>query len=184
MIKRLIKLPLRLVLHLYFFAQKFPPFWYLTNRKGYKALKKEPPTLNITQKRILHDLRKNGVALAHIDELFPEKNYLKIFQTKFQEYQKQAEVKGVKKFLRYVWDNIPILDFDDPSLYPFLSFAFDRRILDVVNSYIGVCSRFIHFTLNITAIIKDGDVPVQSQRWHRDPEDKIMCKVFVYLNDV
>ena len=29
-----------------------------------------------------------------------------------------------------------------------------------------------------------GAAPIDSQRWHRDPEDKIVVKMFLYLNDV
>ena len=30
----------------------------------------------------------------------------------------------------------------------------------------------------------EGSEAVSSQRWHRDPEDRKLCKVFIYLNDV
>jgi hypothetical protein len=42
---------------------------------------------------------------------------------------------------------------------------------------------FYYATLNITDPIGE-DPPRDSMLWHRDPEDKRMCKMFIYLTDV
>jgi ectoine hydroxylase-related dioxygenase (phytanoyl-CoA dioxygenase family) len=41
-----------------------------------------------------------------------------------------------------------------------------------------------YYDLAITLPIEEGSAPVQSQRWHRDNEEKRMCKMFIYLSDV
>jgi hypothetical protein len=44
-------------------------------------------------------------------------------------------------------------------------------------------SKFFTSLLNIVSPVGDAE-PVSSQRWHRDPEDKKLCKMFIYLSDV
>lgn len=61
---------------------------------------------------------------------------------------------------------------------------FNQKILDIVNSYFGAWSKFYYLTLNLTKPMLKSAVPVMSQNWHRDPEDKKTRKVFIYLNDV
>jgi hypothetical protein len=44
-------------------------------------------------------------------------------------------------------------------------------------------SKFFMQSLILVAPVGEA-APISSQRWHRDPEDKKICKVFIYLNDV
>lgn len=52
-----------------------------------------------------------------------------------------------------------------------------------MNAYLRQWSRFYYYYLGETLPAPNAE-PVGSQRWHRDPEDKRMCKVFIYLTDV
>jgi len=38
--------------------------------------------------------------------------------------------------------------------------------------------------LSRASVISSGTSPQQSQGWHRDPGDKKICKIFLYVNDV
>ena len=72
-------------------------------------------------------------------------------------------------------DGIPVDD-------PLLAVALDRRLLEIVGSYLGLwpslysISAWLHYPTDAPA--------QQSQLWHRDPEDLTLVKVFIYLNDV
>jgi hypothetical protein len=79
-----------------------------------------------------------------------------------------------------MWDAEPVLDFTNP----YLGLALDSSVLRIISSYLTVMARFYYLTLNITKPVPEGSTAVQSQRWHRDPEDIRTCKVFLYLNDV
>ncbi len=141
---------------------------------------KIPPRLDDIQHRIIKDFQQYGVAVSHLDELFPNQHLLPDLQHYTEQLAKKAEVKSGKQFLRYLWDAVPTLDLKNP----FLKIVLHQRLLDIMNSYLGVYSKFYFFTLNITDPMPQGAKPVQSQRWHRDSEDKRIPKIFIYLNDV
>jgi hypothetical protein len=68
--------------------------------------------------------------------------------------------------------------------HPILQLGLDRCLLDIVNSYFGLWARLNYVDLWYT-IPLGADQPVKaSQRWHRDPEDDKILKVFLYFSDV
>ncbi len=136
--------------------------------------------LSPVQKRIARDLRQDGIAVAHLDEFFARPDMRARFDAYVRERMAHAEVKTHKKFLRNLLDAIPTID----NKNPFIFFALSDHILATVNEYMQMCAYFYYLTLNITSPVPAGTEAVQSQRWHSDPEDKKMCKVFLYLTDV
>jgi hypothetical protein len=64
----------------------------------------------------------------------------------------------------------------------YTSFALQPTLLNVVNSYFGMYSNLT--ACNVWHNLVTGAAPSQSQLWHRDPEDRHILKVFVYLCDV
>ena len=91
-----------------------------------------------------------------------------------------SQTRTNKVFLRNLWDAVPLIDLADP----FAVLATRTDIRRAVNAYMGMLTKFYYLTLNVTMPVADGAKAVASQRWHRDPEDKKMCKVFLYLTDV
>jgi len=75
---------------------------------------------------------------------------------------------------------MPILDLENL----FVRLALEDQILDIINSYMEMNLKFRAFTLNIVMPVKEGEEGRDSQCWHRDPEDKVVCKMFLYLTDV
>lgn len=142
--------------------------------------KKKSPCLDATEERIVSVFKKDGIAITHLDELFPERNFLSYLGSYVRELSVSAATRTSKEFLQNLWETIPVVDFDNP----FLPFALEERILNIVNGYLDLCAKFYYLTLNITLPVEKGVLPVQSQQWHRDPEDKKLVKVFLYLNDV
>jgi hypothetical protein len=157
------------------------PVWYhVLNRDAKRLFHIHGAQLDTVQESLVGNLKRDGIAVVHIDELFPGRDMLDELQTYTAKLSNSAEVKTQKTFLQYLWDAYPIFDLQNP----FLKLALEENVLDVVNSYFDMFSKFYYFTLNITMPVGKDAKAVQSQPWHRDPEDKKMCKIFIYLNDV
>lgn len=67
---------------------------------------------------------------------------------------------------------------------PWLRFGVQSGILDIVNTYRGRATKLVDLDQWYTVPFGAGYDRVQSQRWHRDPEDRHVVKVFVYFSDV
>ncbi len=165
---------------LYYKTRNWLPVWLFINRKAIRYYQKQKPHLDAIQKRITDDLAKNGIAIAHIQELLPDENMLEKLQQYAGDLEKNADVKTNKEFLKFYFDDVPELNLENP----FIQLALQDSILNTVNSYMGMRTKFYYFTLNKTMPRGGDSKAIQSMRWHRDPEDKKMVKVFMYLNDV
>lgn len=169
------------IVRMYFRLRSWWPFWfYILNREGRNLYKKKSFSPGATEERIVSAFKKDGIAISHLDELFPERNFLSYLGSYARELSTSAATRTSKEFLQNLWDAVPLVDFDNP----FLEFSLQEQILAVVNGYMDLCVKFYYMTLNITTPVDKGSLPVQSQQWHRDPEDKKMVKIFLYLNDV
>lgn len=155
-------------------------WFYFLNNAGRLLYQKTKPNLNNIQKRIIDEWNENGIAVTRVDELFPNEHLLGILSEYAEGLIDKAESKDKKKFLKFLFDLHPVLNFKNP----YAKLALERRVLDIVNGYMGMCAVFRTMTLNITVPVGEEALPVDSQRWHRDPEDKIVCKMFLYLTDV
>jgi hypothetical protein len=67
---------------------------------------------------------------------------------------------------------------------PWLRLAASRRLLDVVNSYLGMWSKLSHADQWYSPALGPTTARVGAMRWHRDYNDRHIVKVFVYLDDV
>ncbi|MDP3772316.1 MAG: phytanoyl-CoA dioxygenase family protein [bacterium] len=169
------------VVHPYCTVRACFPVWYgVANKEGRMLFEKNKPKLNPVQERIVADLNHSGIAVSSLEDLFPGDSPLVILQEAARRYERDGVVKSGKQFLQFFWDLKPTLDLENP----FIKMSLDARVLDTVNSYLHMWAKFYFFSLNRTVPIAAGAKPQQSQRWHRDPEDKKLCKIFLYLNDV
>lgn len=165
-----------------YFVVRFwrPVWWYVVNREGRAVYHKMNRPLDAVQMRAINDLRRDGIAMVHIDELFPGKNIFQELSAYAKDLYPHADTKTAKTFLRNLWDAVPLMDFKNP----FFRFAIDEKVADCAHAYMELAAKFYYFTLNITTPVPEGSEAVFSQRWHRDPEDRKMCKIFLYLTDV
>jgi hypothetical protein len=85
---------------------------------------------------------------------------------------------GDKKFIYELLGPLP--ELDATSVYA--RFALQSRLLAVVNAYFGMFVRLREYNVWRTFCSTSG--PRQSQLWHRDREDRLILKMFVYLNDI
>lgn len=138
-------------------------------------------TLTNLQKRLVWELEQNGVAVTHVDELFPGRSLTPILQRAAEEFiGVNPEIHVKKTFLR---------EFLTPNEYRDLGNHFNRwavepPLLEVISAYFGMYARFRELIANIALPVTEGSRATGSQRWHRDPGVGRICKAFLYLTDV
>lgn len=184
----------------YYLLRSSLPAWRFLNRRGRRRwqeyLVKHP--LNFIQKKIISELKQNGIAISSFKDIFSQellnnlvaeaKKYQLRFQTdkKFQEEIMSNKVltgKGAKKdflipYYGGAWTK-PVIDFNNS----FIKLSLDEMILAVAAGYLGSAPKLNSFSLQETVVSNDSEARL-SQRWHRDPEDRKLLKMFLYLNDV
>jgi hypothetical protein len=67
---------------------------------------------------------------------------------------------------------------------PWLRTAASERLIDVVNSYLGLWTKLSYLDQWYTVPGGDEAERVGSQRWHRDYNDQYLVKAFIYMDDV
>jgi len=164
----------------------------LSNRTARRGLAEARPALDATQQRVLEELRTEGFCVIPFNELFDEETWERVaadadrFVAETEEgLRKEArgEESGLrrstKSFLvrRHAWG--AQIRADDL----WLRTALDPRILDLANAYLGLWSKLEYVDLWHTPPT-DAPERQSSQRWHRDFNDRLLLKAFVYLNDV
>jgi hypothetical protein len=156
--------------------------WLLnrTARKLYRA-EKAKMQLNFVQQRIVDQLTENGIAIFNFQDLFPDKD-LRLLQepveSLIQNPIRPMPTAGPKHYILHPWGDNPVFDLDDP----FLRMVLSDELLKIICSYLGMFCRLGY--LNLWCNVPWDGPDVYSQRWHRDPEDKQLVKLFLYLRDV
>jgi len=84
--------------------------------------------------------------------------------------------------MSYFGNNQDRVDLDLGN--PFFNFYMSEEITFIACSYLGYIPQLNYVTIEKTLPIKNDELATHSQNWHRDPEEKRMIKVFVYLNVV
>jgi len=169
----------KLIIHWYFSVRNAWPLWfYLLNMRGRRLLRLQHMRLTKVQTQILGDLARDGIARTTLDELFPQEELLAILHKFVRDHAPNARAYTKKEFLSAFWPTKPDLDL----LNPFVALSVRPEILAVTNSYMGMWTRLNYYHL-ATAHVTQSEA-TQSQRWHRDPEEVRMIKMFIYLTDV
>lgn len=156
------------------------PFWKVLNRRSRRLFFASPTHLSPVQQRLVEELQRTGIAITHLEDLFPGQPFLADMRASAERLRPHAQPSTKKTFLTQLLERFPVLTLQDP----FVRFALSDEVLGAVNGYLELWSKLYYYTLNITSPVPVGEEARQSQRWHRDPEDRKMCKVFIYLNDV
>lgn len=162
-------------------------------RPAIQGLDRQGFTPDAAQSRVLASLEENGIALVDVQELIGGQDWaglradMETFCAGEAVQQgiaaaRESSSRGVQKeylVRRYGTRNPATLGEGNP----WLRFAVNPRILDIVNSYLGMWSRFQSIDCWYTIPIRT-DQRRNSQNWHRDPEDTHMLKLFLYFRDV
>ncbi len=167
-------------LSVYAFVRKSFFFRALLNSSGIKLYQKNIPILNELQKKIVNDLMKNGIAISNLNNIFPEREMINKLLEAAENCTEKPHLSQSKPFLRYSLGRGSMIDLSNPLN----QLSLEPRILEIINSYLGICTKLRYFELTTSNLIDKNDVSIGSQRWHRDPTLYGLCKMFVYLSDV
>jgi len=150
--------------------------------------------VNDAQQRALDALRDDGIAILPFSELF-DGGLWNDLRADMQAFVRDGEAVAaaagsapLKKediIVRRFWSKDAswvnwVFDLDDPTL----RIGRSDTLLDIVNAYRGGRTK-LHYVDNWFTIPYPGtDDRVATQRWHRDPEEEHVVKVFLYVEPV
>ena len=148
-----------------------------------------PPELDDTQRRVLETMRQDGIALVPFEDLFGDEQLWEALRADIAGFARHTEdnlaelqAKQKKKsylIRRFLKSGTPF-GLDDR----WLGFGLSSRMLDIVNSYRGELTWMIDVDNWYTIPDPNAEDRIASQRWHRDPWDNHIVKVFTYFSDV
>lgn len=171
----------QIALRLYFGVRNAWPVWYGLLNYGHRTTwRRTAPPLFAWQERVLRDLQRDGIARTNLEEMFQGTETLKMLRAFAAEAKTSTGRPNRKKrFLFDYWPQGETLDLNNP----FLSLALDDAPLQIANAYLELRTKLNYIHLADT-LPESTDEAIDSQRWHRDPEEQRLCKMFVYLTDV
>jgi hypothetical protein len=151
-------------------------------------------TLSRPCAQILDQLNQDGVAMSSIEELPGLADAFSELTAAASELEKTRR-ESIEKVRRLL--NSSEMEFSEqkPYVLPLLGqvpklgagtifsrFALLPEICHIADGYLRMRARLRHY--NVWHNIATQNAPCQSQLWHRDPEDRYILKVFVYLSKV
>ncbi len=164
-----------------FFKMRASSFVYnYLNKEAVGNYFKHKQELNNTERRVVNDLLRDGIAVSSLKELFPDKELFSVLRSYADRIRPQGKKREGKPFLVALWDDNVSLSWENP----FTPLSLSQAVLNVVSAYFSLSAKFFYYYLDVTLPVGQKATPLRSQNWHRDPEDRRMCKMFVYLNDV
>lgn len=153
-------------------------------------------TAAATAERALDDFRRDGIAVAQFTDLFGEElwrdaigditPFVAATDGRAAELGRQERAKGkdeviVRRFYtRHSGDGAHRYTLSDV----WLRIAVSDTVLDIVNGYTGQPRKLTYVDNWYTVPYPNAKKRVASQRWHRDPDDGHIVKMFIYLSDV
>lgn len=174
----------------------------LGNRQAAKSFEQDAPELSPVQRQVVDDLRHDGIALVSFDDLVGDAALWEDLKRDMLAFAGGAEADAgttegkpkdkddflIRRLRREAKDRkkqglVP----HEPGLAPdspWVRYGTSPQILDTVNAYRGLWTKFIDHDHWYTVPFGADHGRVGSQNWHRDPEDQHVVKVFTYFNDV
>jgi hypothetical protein len=160
------------------------PFWFNVLNYGPRKLHDAAKdVLDPLEQRLSEELSRTGIVVTSLDELFGGKYTLDDLRAYIKSLpppeKKEVEMKK-DVFQSRLWSIKPTLDLDNP----FLKLTLEPRVMRIVNRYMQMWTKLKYYDLAITHPVAKDSGAVYSQRWHRDPEEKRIVKMFIYMTDV
>jgi len=179
------------ILAIYRLCNKSDFTWrYVANLRSSLEYARTQKTLSIVHEQLVTGLKRNGIAITSIGDfiesssLFEEleiavRNCATTLVKEIEETRANALLQdGTKSYVLALLGPVPTLDASNI----FVRFALQPEILAIVNSYFGMLTKLRYY--NVWHNFPTHAPPRESQLWHRDPEDRCILKMFVYLTDV
>ena len=139
---------------------------------------------------LLENLRRDGIAIISMNEFMGDSPLYSELERAVWEYEdKMAEeirrLRAKEVAPGRTKDYVVSLLGTFPTLNPsdiFVRFALQPSLVAIANSYFNMLTKLRYY--NVWHNFAAHDPPKASQLWHRDPEDRAVLKMFVYLTDV
>jgi hypothetical protein len=147
-----------------------------------------------TAEQALEAFRRDGIAVVRFTDLFGAglwedavadiAPFVDSTRERAEELGKKKKAKGkeeviVRRFFSRDGE-VPRYSLSGP----WLRIAASDPVLDIVNGYTGQPRKLTYVDNWYTVPYPQATKRVASQRWHRDPEDDHIVKMFIYFNDV
>lgn len=173
-------------------ARRSPATWrWGLNAAPTLAYRRSRPAVTSRAAGLVADLDRDGIATVALDDLIGTEAAATFLtaadrarreRTAAVDAAREALQRGddgpQKPFVVGLLEGPPSTDPDDALT----GFALDPAVLAVVHGYYAMFVRLRYVDIWHTLVIDAP--PTQSQLWHRDPEDRLILKVFVTLEDV
>lgn len=132
--------------------------------------------------RILDDLKRDGIAIARFDELFGS---TELYEAAAADARMRADAARAEDRLGSS-EKKPFLTKLHPEEFqigePFPQIALHPSVLSVANAYVRMRTYLLAVDVWLTAPMP-GEA-VETQLWHRDTDDYLTPKLFLYFSDV
>ena len=166
---------------------------YMFNLAPTLSFKLRQNALGSEATRVLEDLNRNGIAITSAEALLESQQscYAELSgAVQRLENDLAAEIDatranandlstiGTKTFIVQLLGENPTLNPQDV----YARFALQPSILQIANGYFGMLTRLRYYNVWHTCVT--SATARESQLWHRDREDFLILKMFVYLSDV
>lgn len=134
------------------------------------------PDESLVDRELLAELRERGIAVRPFDEVFRDRATLDELKAIAERRQAQKDATASKEFLER------LMPGRVEASSPYVALALEPQVVALANAYVGMRSylRGLEMWRNLPT----DEPPKLSQLWHRDWDDVINLKVFVYLSDV
>ena len=141
-------------------------------------------TKNDKLDKIVSELFQYGISVRKIEDVIGQVEGLDLLEKSsawVKSNEKHLEQDKIKKFL---WTYFPTESNRELDLSnPITKFYLSPEILYVAGKYLGYIPQLNELVIQKTTIAESKDA-IQSQKWHRDPQEMRTFKVFLYLKDV
>jgi hypothetical protein len=135
-----------------------------------------------TQRKLVDELRLEGFAVTHFDHLLPDSSLFDeaaaMADQLYEQRQRDADAAAGSKGTYLVKLASGRYDFN----HPFVRIALHPNVLAVANGYLQLRSRLRALELWYTW--PTGGEAIQTQLWHRDADDVMNVKLFLYFTEV
>ena len=130
----------------------------------------------LVDRGLLDELRERGIAVRPFDEVFRDRAKLDELKRIAERREAQKRSTAEKEFLERLMP--PRVDVSGP----YVALALEPQVVALANAYVGMRSylRGLEMWRNLPT----DEPPKLSQLWHRDWDDVVNLKLFVYLSDV
>jgi len=154
-------------------AHHTPRGWWIVwagflNRKGRTLHRAYQSDLIDREWEVVGDLVQHGIAVTQIEpSLLKELQAIKL----------EVKTRDNSSYLKGAFGRHYTLTDS-----PLFTFTYSRKILDIVREYMEIAPDLWFSSYDVT--IPSSGERVLNQRWHRDPPDRRLVRMFLYLSDV